>query len=91
MKGGDIRANFEKLRVELRQIKYLTPIDQQILFDGIPIAFLPIIHHVLLVYSPQIATYITEDCGFELSAKSDFRFIENVYKLLLTNFGGYKP
>ena len=48
-------------------------------------------HHVLLVYSPQIATYITEDCGFELSAKSDFRFIENVYKLLLSNFGGYKP
>jgi len=27
MKGGDIRANFEKLRIELRQIKYLTPID----------------------------------------------------------------
>ena len=87
---GDIRANFEKLKIELRQIKYLTPLEQGQVTDGIPLAFLPMIHHALLVYSPLVATFIAEK-GFELQAKSDFRFIQNTYKLLLDHFGGYKP
>lgn len=87
---GDIRANFEKLKIELRQIKYITPLEQGQLFDGIPLAYLPIIHHTLLIYSPMIAKFISEK-GFELQAKSDFRFIENTYKILLSHFGGYKP
>ena len=58
--------------------------------DGIPLGFLPIIHHVLLVYSPLISKFMA-DKGFELQAKSDYRFIENTYKLLLNHFNGYKP
>ena len=58
--------------------------------DGIPLGFLPIVHHSLLIYSPLVAKHIAE-LGFELQAKSDYRFIENTYKLLLTHFGGYKP
>ena len=87
---GDIRANFEKLRSELRQIKYINPLEQGQVMDGIPLGFLPIVHHALLVYSPLVAKFISEK-GFELQAKSDYRFIENTYKLLLDHFQGYKP
>ena len=87
---GDIRANFDKLKIELRQIKYINPVEQGQIFDGVPLAFLPIIHHALLIYSPLVAKYISE-CGFELQAKSDYKFIQNTYKLLLDNFGSYKP
>jgi hypothetical protein len=45
----------------------------------------------LLVYSPLVSRFIAEDCGFELQAKSDYRFIEQVFKLLLRYFDGYKP
>jgi hypothetical protein len=44
----------------------------------------------LLLYSPLVSRFISEN-GFELQAKSDFRFIENFYKLMMNNFGGYKP
>lgn len=87
---GDIRANFEKLKTDLRTIKYVNPIEQGQIMDGIPLGYLPIIHHALLVYSPLVAKFIKEK-GFELYAKSDYRFIENTYKLLLTHFNGYKP
>lgn len=87
---GDIRANYEQLKIECRQIKYLNPLEQGQITDGIPIAFLPIIHHTLLLYSPLVATFISER-GFELQAKSDFKFIQNTYKILLDYFGGYKP
>jgi centrosomal protein CEP44 len=49
--------------------------------DGIPLGYLPIIHHSLLIYSPLVAKHIGE-LGFELQAKSDYRFIENTYKIL---------
>ena len=78
---GDIRANFEKLKTELRQIKYINPLEQGQLMDGIPLGFLPIVHHALLIYSPLVSKHIAE-LGFELQAKSDYRFIENTYKLL---------
>ena len=87
---GNISANFERLKSELRQIKYINPLEQGQLFDGIPLAYLPIIHHTLLVYSPLVAKHISEN-GFELQAKSDYRFIENTYKLLLNHFNAYKP
>lgn len=57
--------------------------------EGLPPAFLPIIHHCLLEYSPSVAQFITES-GFDLLAKNDYRFIESTYKLLLNQFT-YKP
>ena len=87
---GDIRANYEKLKIELRQIKFLTPLEQGQVIDGIPLAFLPIVHHALLIYSPLVAKFISEK-GFELQAKSDYRFIQNTYKMLLDHFNNYKP
>jgi centrosomal protein CEP44 len=46
-------------------------------------------HHILLVYSPHVAYYITEK-GYALKAQNDFKFMESTYKLLLNVFG-YKP
>lgn len=46
-------------------------------------------HHALLVYSTAVANYITEK-GFELYAKSDYRFMESAYKLFVNHFN-YKP
>ena len=55
------------------------------MMQGQPFTFLPFIHHALLNYSSDVASYVTEN-GFDLYAKSDYRFIESVYKLLITHF-----
>jgi hypothetical protein len=86
---GDLKNNIEKLKTELRSIKYTHLVDQEQAFEGIPIVFLPIMHYVLLVYSLPVSNFITEK-GFELYAKSDYRFMESVYKLLVNSFN-YKP
>lgn len=38
----------------------------------------------------MVSKFISEN-GFDLHAKSDYRFMENTFKLLWNNFGGYKP
>ena len=57
--------------------------------QGVPFAFLPLIHHCLLIYSTEVSEYIVKN-GFDLYAKSDLRFIESCFKMLLTYFE-YKP
>ena len=59
------------------------------MFEGVPLAFLPLIHHCLLVFSIPIADFVRQS-KFDLFAKSDYRFIESVYKLMVDQFG-YKP
>ena len=86
---GDISNNFEKLKSELRSIKYPQTVEQAGAFEGYPFVFLPILHHVLLNYSEAFAAHIVEK-GFELSGKSDARFVESIYKLLVQMFN-YKP
>lgn len=89
---GDINGSFEKLRSELRAIKY-PPLSKgftvEAFHEGSPILFLPIVHYILLGFSSAVAAYISES-GFELLAKNDMRFIESVYKLMLTQFN-YRP
>lgn len=71
---GDINNNFEKLKSELKAIKYTNLIKQEEAFEGYPFVFLPIFHHTLLVYSPSVASFIVEK-GFDLFAKNDNKFI----------------
>ena len=59
------------------------------MFEGVPLAFLPLIHHSMLVYSQPVADFVREN-KFDLFAKSDYRFIESVYKLLV-DVWNYKP
>lgn len=86
---GDIHNNFEKLKQDLRSIKYPHQLTLDQVQEGLPPLFLPIIHHALLEFSPLVASHIQEK-GFDLFAKNDCRFMESVYKLLLTHFS-YKP
>jgi hypothetical protein len=37
------------------------------------------------VFSAEVAEFVTAN-GFDLYAKSDYRFIESVYKLLISHF-----
>lgn len=59
------------------------------IFNGAPFAFLPLIHHCLLVFSPQVAEFITNN-GFDLYSKNDMRFMESCFKMLVLHFN-YKP
>ncbi|XP_075565474.1 centrosomal protein of 44 kDa isoform X2 [Pelecanus crispus] len=56
---------------------------------GDPAAFLPIISYSFTSFSTYIAELLVK-CDVELTAKSDLRFIEAIYKLLRDQFQ-YKP
>jgi hypothetical protein len=58
---------------------------QQLLMQGMPFAYLPFVHHALLAFSPEIQAFCSEN-GFDLYAKSDYRFMESAFKLLITHF-----
>ena len=89
MSLGDLHNNREKLRAELRAIKYNDPIDIKGLSEGEATSILPIIHYCLLSYSKVFAEYIAEQ-GFDLMTKNDFNFLETVFKLLRQKFN-YRP
>ena len=89
MSLGDLHNNREKLRSELRAIKYSEPIDIKGLNDGEASSTLPIIHFCLLSYSKVFAEYIV-DQGFDMMTKNDYSFLESVFKLLRQKFG-YRP
>jgi hypothetical protein len=57
--------------------------------QGLPPPYLPFIHFALLKFSADVAAFVTDN-GFDLCAKTDQRFMESVFKLLITQFG-YKP
>ena len=90
MTTGDMKNNIRKLISELKQVSFdVQAIDYDALIHGIPSAFLPIIHHTLLEYSREIASYLAKK-GYELYARTDLRFVETVYKILMQEFS-YKP
>jgi hypothetical protein len=89
MSIGDINNHREKLRAELRAIKYTDPIDIKSLTEGEASSMLPIIHYLLLSYSKVFAEYII-DQGFDLMSKNDFGFMESVFKLMRHKFN-YQP
>ena len=78
---------------QLGELELITPqnqVSQQaLMFEGVPLAFLPLVHHSLLGYSTAVSDFVREK-KFDLFAKSDYRFIESVYKLLVDAFN-YKP
>jgi len=90
MTTGDLKNNLRKLVSELKQIHYSqSELDIKGVAQGIPKAFLPIVHHVFLDYSISLAQYFASK-EYELYGKTDLRFMEAVYKVLRDEFG-YKP
>lgn len=90
MTTGDLKNNLRKLVSELKQIHYpQSELDIKGVAQGIPKAFLHIVHHVFLDYSIALAQYFASK-EYELYGKTDLRFMEAVYKVLRDEFG-HKP
>lgn len=90
MTTGDIKNNIRKLISELKLVSYdCNAIDYDSLVHGIPSSFLPIIHYTFLDYSHHLASYLAKK-NYELYARTDLRFIETVYKILMQEFS-FKP
>ncbi|GAQ88524.1 hypothetical protein KFL_004360060 [Klebsormidium nitens] len=85
MATGDVQGNVDRLRLELRSVRYNEEIDVQGLRDGNPAAFLPLLHYCFLGYSRLLARHLS-GLGHELYAKSDLRFVESVFKILRDEF-----
>jgi len=86
MATGDLDNNLERLRSEMGKAKFpARQLDGERARAGDPGAFLPLLHHVLLNYSKPFAK-LTVQGGYELTGKTDLRFVEAVLKLLREEF-----
>ncbi|XP_032917276.1 centrosomal protein of 44 kDa isoform X2 [Catharus ustulatus] len=89
MATGDLNGSLRKIEQGLRLLNYPRDVDYTVLVKGDPAAFLPIISYCFTSFSTCIAELLVKR-GVELTAKSDLRFIEAVYKFLRDQFQ-YKP
>ncbi|NXI63492.1 CEP44 protein, partial [Anseranas semipalmata] len=89
MATGDLKGSLRKIEQGLRLLNYPRDVDYTTLVKGDPAAFLPIISYSFTSFSTYIAELLVK-CDVELTAKSDLRFIEAIYKLLRDQFQ-YKP
>ncbi|NXA16097.1 CEP44 protein, partial [Sapayoa aenigma] len=89
MATGDLNGSLRKIEQGLRLLNYPRDVDYTMLVKGDPAAFLPIINYCFTSFSTCIAELLVK-CDVELTAKSDLRFTEAVYKFLRDQFQ-YKP
>uniref|UniRef100_A0A8C8BBK6 Centrosomal protein of 44 kDa n=1 Tax=Otus sunia TaxID=257818 RepID=A0A8C8BBK6_9STRI len=89
MATGDLKGSLRKIEQGLRLLNYPRDVDYTVLVKGDPAAFLPIISYSFTSFSTYVAELLVK-CDVELTAKSDLRFIEAIYKLLRDQFQ-YKP
>ncbi|XP_066917581.1 centrosomal protein of 44 kDa-like [Clytia hemisphaerica] len=85
MTTGDVKNNLRKLKTELRLIKYKEEIPWQQINVGLTEPLLPILHYVFGDYSCEFTSYLGAK-GYDFFCKSDLRFIEIVFKILVTEF-----
>eukprot|EP00959_Pyramimonas_sp_CCMP1952_P422416 8848745-Pyramimonas_sp.AAC.1 len=85
MATGDVHGNLDRLRTELRYIRYPLELDVTGAREGNPAVLLPVLHYVILGFSKHVARFIA-DKGYELMAKADLRFVEGISKMLLNEF-----
>lgn len=86
---SSLQQHLTNLKSKLHKIKYSVKIHNDELKEGHPAVFLPMIHYVLMDFSPDMARIIVDN-GFDLYAKKDYSFLKSVYSLLLKLFQ-YKP
>ncbi|XP_061439858.1 centrosomal protein of 44 kDa isoform X2 [Rhineura floridana] len=89
MATGDLKGNLRKIEQGLRLLNYPRDVDYAGLAKGDPSVFLPIISYCFTSFSTYIAELLAES-DVELTAKSDLRFIDAIYKVLRDQFQ-YKP
>ncbi|KAM8940444.1 centrosomal protein of 44 kDa [Pelodytes ibericus] len=89
MATGDVKGGLRKLEQRLRLLNYPRDVDYSGLVKGDPAASLPILSFTFTRYSTYVAEILVS-LDIELTAKSDLRFIDSVYKVLRDVFN-YKP
>ena len=67
---GDINNNIEKLKKELRLLRYPVEADLKSIIEGQPFAFLPLINFALLQYSEEVANFLKKN-DYILQQKTD--------------------
>ena len=85
MSTGDIKNNLRKLKYELKQVGYIAEMDIENMNLGIPTSFLPILHYIVSDYSCELSSFFSYK-GYDFCGKTDLRFIEVLYKLLIQEF-----
>lgn len=79
MTTGDLHNCVERLRRELRAVRYDGALDEPALTAGEPAALLPLLHHGFLGFSPHVSRWLSAR-GYDLYAKSDLRFVELIHR-----------
>ncbi|KAL0032391.1 hypothetical protein WJX79_009077 [Trebouxia sp. C0005] len=86
MATGDVQGSVERLRSELRHIRYPADLDCTGAKLGVAAAFLPVLNYVLLKFSRHVAHQLVS-AGYELQGKTDARFSEAAFKIFRDKFG----
>jgi hypothetical protein len=86
---GDLDGNLNRVKRELRRIRFPVDFDAGAAREGNPMALLPALHYALLGFSRHVTSSLV-DAGHDLQAKSDARFVENAWRALREAFG-YNP
>lgn len=90
MSTGDLYNNFEKLKSELRLVNLpATDIDLAGLKAGNPVAYLPLIHYILLDDSIHVARFLSER-GYQMYHITDRQFLEATFRMIRKEFS-YLP
>lgn len=89
MATGDLKNNITKLESDLKSVKFPQALPIYSVSNGDPASFLPLLHHVLLDFSPLLLKYFANR-SYDFYGKKDSRFIETVYSALRDEFS-YKP
>ncbi|CAL8461730.1 g1261 [Coccomyxa elongata] len=82
---GDLDGNVKRLKLKLRQISYTGHLDDASVRLGLPTSILPILNFILTKASRIVAKLISEN-GFELTGKTDARFVQTAFKLFRDYF-----
>ena len=86
---GDLDGNLNRVKRELRRIRFPVDFDAGAARQGSPMALLPALHYAMLGFSRHVTSSLVE-AGHDLRAKSDARFVENAWRALREAFG-YNP
>ncbi|XP_019856325.1 PREDICTED: centrosomal protein of 44 kDa-like [Amphimedon queenslandica] len=86
---GDLKNNMIKLLRELERMKLSVEPNIKSLSQGVPSAFLPLLHAALMDYSLPLAKHIAS-MEIDLYSKNDLKFVDGLYKVMRDVFE-YRP
>jgi centrosomal protein CEP44 len=89
MSTGDLYNNIERLRAELRQIRYNELLDIEGLANGHFVTYRPILLFTIFKFSKLIASMLDE-YRITVDEAKDFKLVEGVYRFLRLAFV-YRP